>query len=305
MHHHLTTFRMIAATASLLLPARSFAQTSFWDSADAFLGEKRPGDVPVVFAPGRLAEPGTFVMGRVAFSRDGREFYYTQGDSWQSLEHAKIKRVRFANGNWDAPAVINEKFVSPTLSMDDLTLFFRHGNMRNLWQSRREADGWGPPQPVIQGEVGAYDFMPTQRGRFYVGSDASPADKSYGASYVFSRLTFSVDGPRVSSLGRPLNTHGFNGDFFVARDESYMIVSTNETPDYESELYISFRNADDTWTPPVSLGPSINDGLAHRWGQFVTADGKYLFYSHGTSEKDCAVYWVSFDRLLKRLRTGV
>jgi hypothetical protein len=81
-----------------------------------------------------------------------------------------------------------------------------------------------------------------------------------------------------------------------------MIVSTNETPDYESELYISFRRPNDTWGAPVSLGPGINNGIAHRWGQFVTADEKYLFYSYGTSEKDCAIYWVRFDTLLKKLR---
>ena len=52
----------------------------------------------------------------------------------------------------------------------------------------------------------------------------------------------------------------------------------------------------------MSLGPKINDGLAHRWGQLVTPDGKYLFYCRGTSEKDCAVYWVRFDKLLASLR---
>jgi len=65
---------------------------------------------------------------------------------------------------------------------------------------------------------------------------------------------------------------------------------------------ISFRKHDSTWTIPVSLGSKINDGLAHRWGQYVTPDGKYLFYTHGTSEKDCTIYWVRFNGLLKSLR---
>lgn len=288
--------------ALLISSSAAMAQGTFWDSEDAFLGAERPADVPIVFAPGRLAEPGSFVMGRVAFSRDGREFYYTQGDSWESLGHAKIKLVRFVGDRWEKPVVINEQFVSPTLSMDGKTLYFRHGNMQNLWQSQRTSTGWSSPSPVIQGDLGVYDFMPTELGRFYVGSDPQPADAGYGATYVFSRLAFTPAGPRASSLGQPLNTRGFNGDFFIARDESYMIVSTNETPDYESELYISFRKPDDTWTVPTSLGPAINNGRAHRWGQLVTADGKFLFYSHGTSEKDCAVYWARFDRLLSKLR---
>jgi hypothetical protein len=210
--------------------------------------------------------------------------------------------VRFARGIWEKPVVVNEQFVSPTLSMDGNTLYFRKGNMRNVWKSTRSGTGWSAPAPLIEAKFGVYDFMPTRSGRFYVGSDAGPEDAKYGASYVFSRLTFEKDGVQVKSLGQPLNTKSFNGDFFVAPDESYMIVSTNETPDYESELYIAFRKADDSWSVPVSLGPEINNGLAHRWGQFVTADGKYLFYSHGTSEKDCAVYWVRFDRLLEKLR---
>jgi hypothetical protein len=106
----------------------------------------------------------------------------------------------------------------------------------------------------------------------------------------------------IRSLGVPLNTPGFDGDFFVAPDESFMIVSTKETKDYQCELYISYRKKDHTWTNPKSLGPLINDGPAHRWGQYVTPDNKYLFYTRGTSEKDCAIYWVRFDDLLDRLR---
>lgn len=294
--------RMLVSCAIWSAAVVATAGDEFLDSADAYLAMKRPGDTPEIFAPGQLAEPGTFVMGRVAFSRDGKEFYYTQGDSWTSLEHAKIKLARYANGQWHKPAVLNEQFVSPTLSGDGNTLYFRKGNMNNVWLSRRIAGGWSAAEPLIESSFGVYDFMPTRSGRFYVGSEATPDDAKHGSTYVFSRLAFTAEGVKVKSLGRPLNTKGYNGDFFVAPDESYMIVSTNETPDYEAELYISFRRPDDTWSVPVSLGPKINNGLAHRWGQFVTADEKYLFYSYGTSEKDCAIYWVRFDSLLKELR---
>jgi hypothetical protein len=294
--------RMLVSCALLSAAVVATADDAFWDSPDAYLGMKRPGNTPALFAPGQLAEPGTFVMGRVAFSRDGKEFYYTQGDSWNSLERAKIKVARYTNGDWDIPAVLNQQFVSPTLSIDGNTLYFRKGNMNNVWLSRRVAGGWSPAEPLIDASFGVYDFMPTRSGRFYVGSEASPEDAKHGSTYVFSRLAFTAEGVKVKSLGRPLNAQGYNGDFFVAPDESYMIVSANETPDYESDLYISFRRPDDTWEVPVSLGPKINNGVAHRWGQFVTADEKYLFYSHGTSEKDCAIYWVRFDSLLKKLR---
>lgn len=107
------------------------AAEPFWDSPDAYLEQPRPDDTPRVFAPG-LAEKGMFLMGRVAFSPDGREFYYTQNDSWTSLERGKIMRVRYAGGRWSEPAVVNEKFISPTLSLDGRTLFFRKPNMKNV-----------------------------------------------------------------------------------------------------------------------------------------------------------------------------
>jgi len=79
-------------------------------------------------------------------------------------------------------------------------------------------------------------------------------------------MHFSAGDTSIQSLGTPLNTPGWDGDFFVARDESYIIMSANETKTYECELHISFHKPDGGWTTPVSLGPLINDGLAHRWG---------------------------------------
>jgi len=241
-------------------------------------------------------------MGRVAFSHDGKEFYYTQNDSWESGAHAKLKMMRYADHRWGKPAIVAEQFLSPTLSMDGDTLFMRKGGMHNVWESRRTGDGWSAPTSFLEKPFGVYDFMPTLSGNAYVGSDPDPEDVKNRSTYVFSLLTISDGNVSVKSLGRPLNEPGFNGDLYIAPDESYMIVSAKETKTYESELYISFRNPDLTWTVPVSLGPLINNGLAHRWGQYVTPDGKYLFYSYGTSEKDCAIYWVRFDKLLESLR---
>lgn len=278
------------------------AQGSLWGTSDAYLGQTPPSRTPKIFAPGLLADSGTFVMGRVAFAHDGKEFYYTQCDSWESAAHAKLKMIRYASHQWGKPTVVAEQLLSPTLSMDGNVLYMRKGNMHNVWEAQRVGDHWSVPEAFLEKNYGVYDFMPTLSGNSYVGSDPDPEDLKNGSTYVFSMLTISNGNVSVKSLGRPLNEPGFNGDLYIAPDESYMIVSAKETKTYESELYISFRKRDSSWTVPVSLGPKINDGLAHRWGQYVTPDNKYLFYSHGTSEKDCAIYWVRFDRLLKSLR---
>jgi len=297
----ITLFALPLAFA-LCLGTQLNAQGAFWNSRDAYLGQPRPSDTPQPFAPGLLADPGTFIMGRVAFSSDGKEFYFTQNDSWESAKDAKLKTIRYADHQWSKPAIVAEEFISPTLALDGKALFMRHGNMTNVWKANRWGDGWSTPEAFIDRKIGVYDYMPTLSGNAYVGSEPSPEDVKNGITYAFSVLSMNGNDIAIKSLGQPINEPGFNGDLYIAPDESYMIVSADETKTYESELFISFRKADKTWTKPVSLGPRINDGLAHRWGQYVSPDGKYLFYSHGTSEKDCAIYWVRFDRLLKSLR---
>lgn len=275
------------------------AQNSFWDSKEAYLAQPRPTDTPQIFAPGLLADPGAFIMDRVTFSLDGKEFFYTQNEKWFSLEKAKTKVFKYDGHKWTGPAILNEHFYAQTFSLDGNTLYFSGEKGKQVLMSRRTENGWTAPAIFLEASYPIYDFMPTQSGTFYLATVASPDDKKYGIDSAFSTLADKASTPK--SLGRPLNEPGFNGDFYVAPDESYIIISAKETKTYESELYISFRKSDSTWTEPVSLGPKINDGLAHRWGQYVTPDGKYLFYTRATSEKDCAIYWVRFDNLLKSL----
>ena len=287
---------------AFFLAPRVRAQNSFWDSKEAYLAQPRPTDTPKIFAPGLLTDAGTFTMDRVAFSLDGKEFFYVQNDAWYTLKNAKMKVFKYDDHKWIGPTVLNEHFCQQTFSMDGKTLYLSGEKGNQVWMSRRTKDGWTAPALFLEEPYAIYDFMATQSGIYYLASEADESDKKNGITSSFSTLTLAGTGSTIKSLGRPLNEPGFNGDFFVATDESYMIVSAKETKTYESELYISFRKSDSTWTTPVSLGPKINNGLAHRWGQYVTPDGKYLFYSRGTSEKDCTIYWVRFDELLKSLR---
>ncbi len=285
---------------------RSFAQTRFWNSPDAYLGQKPPGDTPKVFAKHLLTRQDTFPMARVAFSKDGKEFYYPTNTSWTSGKHAKIRYFTYEDKKWKGPFILNEHYNAPTFSMDGQTLYFAGGKGDGVhafvWRSQRKPGGWTEPGEYLKESYGLYNFMPTLSGKCYVGSNANQGSLNDYNSYDICELTLAAKDTMIRSLGTPLNTPGFDGDFYIDPDESYIIVSAKETKDFQSELYISFRKADHTWTTLKSLGPLINDGLAHRFGQYVTPDNKYLFYTRGTSEKDCAIYWVRFDRLLKHLK---
>ena len=296
----------IAILITLIISCDLCAQSKFWDSPQAYLGQRPPLDTPQIFAPDLLAQRDTFAFDRVAWSDDGKEFYYPSNNSWFDSKNSKIRYFKYAGGKWNGPFVLNEHYYAPTFSVDGKTLYLEGGQRDSLysqiWQSHRTAKGWSKPEIYLKEPYGLYDFMPTASGICYAGSNQHPGKRRDFSDYDICTLTMRSGDTTMTTLGEPVNTPAFDGDFFVARDESYMIISAKETKDFECELWISFRRLDNSWTGPVSLGPLINDGVAHRWGEYVSPDGRYLFYARGTSPKDCHIYWVRFDRLLKQLK---
>jgi hypothetical protein len=282
-------------------------QGNFWNSPQAYLGQQPPGDTPQIFALKLLTQKDTFSFDRVAFSDDGKEFYYPTNTTWFDGKNSKIRYFKYEKDGWKGPFILNEHYYAPTFSTDGRSLYLEGGQPDSLhahiWRSDRTPDGgWTEPTLFLKADFGLYDLMPTNSGTFYVGSNARQGNRRDYGTYDFCTLRMSAGDTVVESLGSPVNTPGFDGDFFVARDESYMIVSAKEKKDFECELWVTFRRPDKGWTAPVSLGPLIDNRDAHRWGEYVTPDGKYLFYSTGTSPADCHVYWVRFDLLLAKLK---
>src|SRR5215212_86006 len=76
------------------------AQTNFWNSKDAYLGQTPPGDTPQIFAQKLLVPDSGIVLSRVAFSNDGKEFYYTFARHWFDNNGTGVKRIAFHGGKW-------------------------------------------------------------------------------------------------------------------------------------------------------------------------------------------------------------
>ena len=95
----------------------------------------------------------------------------------------------------------------------------------------------------------------------------------------------------VDNLGPPVNTAERELDPCIAPDESYLIFLSNRPGGFfEHDLFISFRDADDSWTEPQALGGVLGDaGLPS-----ITADGRYFFFAAGdyTDQDTIQIYWV-------------
>ncbi len=103
----------------------------------------------------------------------------------------------------------------------------------------------------------------------------------------------------IQSLGKPINNTFTENDFFIARDESYIIFFRLSSP---YNLFISYHKSNGKWTNPKSLGPNINTNI-YECCPFVTSDNKYLFFTRGNWPMNTYyTYWVKVDNIIDSLQ---
>ncbi len=258
-----------------------------------YLGMTPPGNIPLVLP--LSVNKGCFAAERIAVSNDGREIYYSEIRSYYPVAGDKIKRYTFSDGKWNGPFDMFAGF-GPALSQNGDTMYFERMNAEDkatTYFSVRKKTGWSDPKRILTKLEKAHYYHVTRSGNKYI---SSLAGNGAGLS-DWCRIVIKGADTTTLSLGRPLNTSGENQDFFIAADESYMIVTNRPA------LAISYRNSDGSWTNPRNLGAKINFGLGS-WGPWVTPDNKYLFYSTGTKPdySDVAVYWVRIDGVIDSLK---
>ena len=107
----------------------------------------------------------------------------------------------------------------------------------------------------------------------------------------------------IQSFGMPVSTSANENDFFIARDESYIIVCRTYSGS-ASDLYISYKNDKGNWTNPKIMGSPISTANPNwEYGPYVTKDNKYLFFTCGGSEMSSYnIYWVNIDKMIDSLK---
>ncbi|MEL6538149.1 MAG: hypothetical protein AAFQ98_22210, partial [Bacteroidota bacterium] len=119
------------------------------------------------------------------------------------------------------------------------------------------------------------------------------------------RISRIVDGEREEPvlMGPEINSGTYTAHPFIAPDESYLIWDSKRAGGYgDSDLYISFRQADGTWGPAINMGPGVNspywDAVAS-----VTPDGRFILFNRGMDENNdnTDLYWVD-ARIIEALR---
>ncbi|MBL7994640.1 putative Ig domain-containing protein [bacterium] len=273
---------------SLFLVSTGFAQAIPTDSL--YLGQTPPGDTPKIF--NLSVSPKFFAAERVAISNDGKEIYYSELKGYYPVNTPRIKSYSYSDGKWTGPFNLFEGYIAPALSITGDTMYFENTNSETFCSIKKDLN-WGNPKRILSKLDSAHYLQVTGKGNYYVSSRPK---NTVGVS-DWCKIEFNSSDTTAIGLGMPLNTAWDNLDFFVSKDETFMIVAT------PFGLSISYPKHDGNWTNPRGLGSIINFGLG-MWGPFVTPDNKYLFYSTGTKQdySDVQVYWVRVDGLIDSLK---
>lgn len=117
----------------------------------------------------------------------------------------------------------------------------------------------------------------------------SPFD-IYCISYNYSKYN------EPENLGENINSDYWETSVFVDPDETYLIFESNRPGGYgQTDLYISFKDADNDWTKAINMGETVNSA-ACEGSPFVSADGLYLFFNSDRIQQfNRNPYWMSAE----------
>jgi hypothetical protein len=257
-----------------------------------YLGMDPPGRVPEVFAPGVVSSVFWEHSGAV-FTPDGEELFWSVAiNEGRSPRIIVILHMWQEDGRWIGPelAPFNNATYNHinSISPDGNRLYFFSSNeddTSRIWVVEKSDDGWGKPRPSRLTTIDnpgsiVYEVHETRSGNLYLSGPCE--DIPRGQGIVRSRLVDGAYQP-YESLGQHVNSpHPArfpNHSPTVDPDERFVIFASDRPGGFgEYDLYISYRQEDDTWGPAVNLGPEINAmGTSTSWPQ-LSPDGKYLFF---------------------------
>jgi hypothetical protein len=293
-----------------------------------YLGQEPPGMKGELFAAGVLST-GMDELNAV-FLPGGKEVFFSLHRRGMDFMMVHMKEV---NGRWTQPetAPFSGEYsdVDPAVSPDGERVYYCSTRPRSgrgapeadfdIWYVEKTESGWS--EPVNAGapiNSDADEFYPsfTEEGTMYF---QSRREGCIGLSDIYRSELVDGKYEKAECLPETINSPGFEGDAFIAPDESYIIVSTRrEVSQGYVDLYISFRSEDGSWPPLENMGETVNSGGGENC-QMLSPCGKYLFYTSrrfkssdksyesikkGWSEPENGlgdIYWVD-ARIIDKLR---
>lgn len=302
----------------LICSAVALAEDHNLDPEARYLGQKPPGLIAEVFAPGLFDDDES--VGCSGFLNDGTVFVSSSMQVGTDWRFKPTSVMEMTDGVWTEPKVAPFSSYLPynfTVGPGGRTIYFtslkspdRSNSMlleqANIWAVTLMENGWSDPVmlgPSINTEQ-HYENYPTvaRDGTIYY---MSRREDSVGKTDIYRSRNLDGKYGEAENLGPPVNSTESDQDPFIAPDGSYLIVCLTGRPDSfgRYDLYVSFPGTDGLWSEPINLGEGVNSA-GSEFRPYVTADGKYLFFTRPDPENNNLgrIFWVSSDVI--RARAG-
>lgn len=252
-----------------------------------YLGQKPPGLIPEVFAPGIVSTAHKDHSG--FFTPDMKEFYFTRKDNY----NGKWSLIVFkSNKNRWYDSVVGPRVGRPIIAPDGKTMHLGKHYMDRIETGWSEVKSLGP---MFDREDWGIMRLSASANGTYVFDDY----KGNGVIRISTLKDGKREEPRL--LGKEINTGKLNAHPFIAPDESYLIWDGERDSGYgDSDLFISFQQQDGLWGAAINLGDKINTN-AWESGAYVTSDGKYLLFNREVGPENVDIYWVD-AQIIENLR---
>lgn len=256
-----------------------------------YLGQKPPGMTPEIFAP-YIISTG-LNEGVCTFMPDNNEIIYVliYQKPHSHRVFTSLVMSRFIHGMWSPPEVLEFSGTTygdmyPFISYDGKELFFQSDrlanrvdlkNKYNIWRCQRVNNGWSDPEPLpspINGRGDVSGPSMSKSGFFYYTLMGSESSAIYESQYK--------DGKFSEPEKLPDNVNPKIGCFdgVISPDGSYYILGVYNKEDSfgGTDLYITFKDNKDHWTPLKNLGQTINT-KKNEGAAMISPDGKYIFFA--------------------------
>ena len=256
-----------------------------------YFGQEPPGKEAELFAPQIITWE---VHGSPLISHDLKEIiigsmeegtkYFNMSDGIWSLQEALP---------FDTPRNCNGMFISP--SGKKVYFLIWESYDENFYMIEKINGKWSKLHSLGE-EVNSFpthwQFTTAKNENLYFASEGNIVVSVYDGKAHIKPISLKLENLKNLEGGTP----------FIAPDESYLIFSHG--PDMtDTDLYISYRQEDNRWTVPQTLGSSINAEGCLDLCPKISPDGKYLFFISRRIGTDFKVYWVDAG-FVEALRPG-
>ena len=272
----------------------------------SLLGQTPPGIEAVKFAP-EILTVEKHPHGQLAFSPDGKSIYWSAmlADGPEQTIFFSTFDGKIISRPTVAPFAADSGNGGATFSPDGKRLFFSaewpsgdsSAAKTGICFVEKTDNGWSKPvaiESTVDTLMTKGQVTVARNGNIYfsgrVLTGRSP--KIYLCEFADGKY----QAPKA--LAGPISSLPLCVDPWVDPNEKFLLVSFPPPTGSPmlTDIGISFRQPDGTWSLPVSVGSAVNTAEAFERFAAITPDGKYLFFirslSRGFVGDQAHFYWV-------------